>query len=291
MRELDPHSPHDLPACAVVGAGRLGTVLAAALRRRARRCAAGEPHPAGRRRRAAVRARRPRSPRPPRAVPPGPLLGHCSGATGLEVLAGREGFSLHPLMSVPARQPARRPARRRRCASTAPRQRALATAARARRARSGMRPARVAPEDRVAYHAAAAMAANFLVALEACAERLAATAGIDPRAARAARPRHGARSGPQLGPEAGADRPDRPRRRGHRGPPPRGDRRAHARAAAAVRRARGGDPSRGGYDGLAHEDDPHHRRDARLPRPRPRARAAPSASCRRWAPSTPATTR
>jgi predicted short-subunit dehydrogenase-like oxidoreductase (DUF2520 family) len=37
---------------------------------------------------------------------------------------------------------------------------------------------RVAPEDRVAYHAAGTIAANFLVALEACAERLAATAGI-----------------------------------------------------------------------------------------------------------------
>jgi len=36
----------------------------------------------------------------------------------------------------------------------------------------------VEPEDRVAYHAAGAIAANFLVALEACAERLAATAGV-----------------------------------------------------------------------------------------------------------------
>jgi predicted short-subunit dehydrogenase-like oxidoreductase (DUF2520 family) len=41
-----------------------------------------------------------------------------------------------------------------------------------------MRAAHVAPEDRVAYHAAAAMASNFLVALEAVAERLAATAGV-----------------------------------------------------------------------------------------------------------------
>jgi predicted short-subunit dehydrogenase-like oxidoreductase (DUF2520 family) len=41
-----------------------------------------------------------------------------------------------------------------------------------------MRPARVAPEDRVAYHAAAAMASNFLVALEAAAERLAQTANV-----------------------------------------------------------------------------------------------------------------
>src|SRR3954453_19343119 len=99
MRELDPKSPHNLPACTVVGAGRLGTVLAAALSdgpalRR------GEPVPAtaevvlltvpdGKIAEAA------------RGVPDGPLLGHCSGATGLEVFDGREGLSLHPLMSVP----------------------------------------------------------------------------------------------------------------------------------------------------------------------------------------------
>ena len=47
-----------------------------------------------------------------RAVPAGPLLGHCSGATGLEVFDGREGFSLHPLMSVPTGSDAERAARR-----------------------------------------------------------------------------------------------------------------------------------------------------------------------------------
>jgi predicted short-subunit dehydrogenase-like oxidoreductase (DUF2520 family) len=40
----------------------------------------------------------------------------------------------------------------------------------------------VADEDRAAYHAAASIAANFLVTLEGAAERLAATAGV-PRAA------------------------------------------------------------------------------------------------------------
>src|SRR5438876_12362106 len=34
------------------------------------------------------------------AVEPGPLVGHCSGATGLDVLAPHEAFSLHPLMTV-----------------------------------------------------------------------------------------------------------------------------------------------------------------------------------------------
>jgi len=37
----------------------------------------------------------------------------------------------------------------------------------------------VADADRAAYHAAASIAANFLVALEAAAERLAQTAGVD----------------------------------------------------------------------------------------------------------------
>jgi predicted short-subunit dehydrogenase-like oxidoreductase (DUF2520 family) len=42
----------------------------------------------------------------------------------------------------------------------------------------GMRPIPVAEEDRAAYHAAASIASNFLVALEAAAERLAASAGV-----------------------------------------------------------------------------------------------------------------
>ena len=33
-------------------------------------------------------------------IAPGPLVGHCSGATGLDVLAPHEAFSLHPLMTV-----------------------------------------------------------------------------------------------------------------------------------------------------------------------------------------------
>ena len=41
-----------------------------------------------------------------------------------------------------------------------------------------MRPFAVADEDRAAYHAAAAVASNFLLAVEDAAERLAATAGV-----------------------------------------------------------------------------------------------------------------
>jgi predicted short-subunit dehydrogenase-like oxidoreductase (DUF2520 family) len=42
-----------------------------------------------------------------------------------------------------------------------------------------MRAVEVAEEDRTAYHAAASIASNFLITLEAAAERLAAGAGVD----------------------------------------------------------------------------------------------------------------
>jgi predicted short-subunit dehydrogenase-like oxidoreductase (DUF2520 family) len=172
MRELDPKSPREAPTCAIVGAGRLGTVLAAGLAAPAIK--RGEPIPAvdvllltvpdGRIAEVA------------RAMPDGPLLGHCSGATGLDVFDGREGFSLHPLMSTP---PGATPAvlRGAGAAIDGTSERAVATA-RGLAERLGLHATRVAPEDRVAYHAAGAIAANFLVALEACAERLAGTAGI-----------------------------------------------------------------------------------------------------------------
>src|SRR4051812_48411232 len=100
MRELDPKSPHTLPACTVVGAGRLGTVLAAALST-APALKRGESVPANAE---VVLLAVPdgRIAEVARTIAPGPLLGHCSGATGLEVFGEREGFSLHPLMSVPA---------------------------------------------------------------------------------------------------------------------------------------------------------------------------------------------
>ena len=170
MRELD--------SIAVVGAGRLGTALAAALR--LTDLVVAGPLPRGADPRAdvvllcvpdgeiAAAAA---------AVEPGPLVGHCSGATGLEPLAPHEGFALHPLMTVPHGSPPEVFAG----ASTAvdgTTPRAIETAE-ALAARLGMRPLRVAAEDRVAYHAAASIASNFLVTLEGAAERLAATTGVD----------------------------------------------------------------------------------------------------------------
>jgi predicted short-subunit dehydrogenase-like oxidoreductase (DUF2520 family) len=111
------------------------------------------------------------------AVAPGPLVGHCSGATGLGALAPHEGFSLHPLMTVPAGAGPEAFAGAG-CAVDGTTARALATAE-ALAAALGMRATRVADEDRAAYHAAASIASNFVVALESAAERLAATAGVD----------------------------------------------------------------------------------------------------------------
>jgi predicted short-subunit dehydrogenase-like oxidoreductase (DUF2520 family) len=169
----------ELDLIAIVGAGRLGTALAAALRAGgfAVRGPLGRDQdvrdatvvllcvPDGEIAAAAA------------AVAPGPLVGHCSGATGLGALAPHEGFSLHPLMTVPAGAGPEAFAGAG-CAVDGTTARALATAE-ALAAALGMRATRVADEDRAAYHAAASIASNFLVALESAAERLAATAGVD----------------------------------------------------------------------------------------------------------------
>jgi predicted short-subunit dehydrogenase-like oxidoreductase (DUF2520 family) len=105
---------------------------------------------------------------------PGLLVGHCSGATALDALAPHEALGLHPLMTVTAEGAGFAGAG---CAVAGSTDRALA-AARTLAADLEMRPFAIADADRAAYHAAAAMASNFLVTLEAAAERLADTAGV-----------------------------------------------------------------------------------------------------------------
>jgi predicted short-subunit dehydrogenase-like oxidoreductase (DUF2520 family) len=109
-------------------------------------------------------------------IPIGPAVGHCSGATGLEPLARHaHAFSLHPLMTVTA-SGAHFAGAGAAVAGRTEHARGVATElARA----LGMHPFAVADGDRVAYHAAASIASNFLITLEAAAERLAATAGVD----------------------------------------------------------------------------------------------------------------
>jgi predicted short-subunit dehydrogenase-like oxidoreductase (DUF2520 family) len=108
-------------------------------------------------------------------IAPGPLVGHCSGATGIDALGSHEAFSLHPLMTVAGAGTKFTDAGAAIAGST-PRAlrfaRGLADAL-------GMRPVEVAEADRAAYHAAASIASNFLVTLEAAAERMAQTAGLD----------------------------------------------------------------------------------------------------------------
>ena len=116
-----------------------------------------------------------RSPLPRRPIAPGPLVGHCSGATGLDVLAPHEAFALHPLMTVTRAGADFAGAG---CAIGGSTPRALDLARRLAAA-LGMRAFEIADEDRTAYHAAASMAANFLVTLESAAARVAATAGVE----------------------------------------------------------------------------------------------------------------
>jgi predicted short-subunit dehydrogenase-like oxidoreductase (DUF2520 family) len=210
-----------LDSIAVVGAGRLGTALAAALR------AAG----------LAVDGPLGRGAAPDAAIvllcvpdgeiaaaagaiASGPLVGHCSGATGLAALDGHEAFALHPLMTVTHESPPEVFAGAG-CAIDGSTPRALAVAEDLAE-RLGMRPTRVRDEDRAAYHAAASIASNFLVALEGGAERLAATAGVD-RALLAPLVRTAVEDWAALGPE-----------RALTGPIVRGDEATVARQRAAV---------------------------------------------------------
>jgi predicted short-subunit dehydrogenase-like oxidoreductase (DUF2520 family) len=181
MRELERETA--IPAiarlrCAIVGAGRLGRALAAGLREagiavegplgRGARCQDADVVllcvPDG------------EIPNAAAAIALGPLVGHCSGATTLDALVPHEAFSLHPLMTVPADGSARFAGASAAVAGTTPHARGVAHQL---ALHLGLTPFDVADEDRAAYHAAASIASNFLVTLEAAAEQLAASAGVD----------------------------------------------------------------------------------------------------------------
>jgi predicted short-subunit dehydrogenase-like oxidoreductase (DUF2520 family) len=180
MRELERDSSSDTPGCrrlAIVGRGRVGYALATSLEhagyeidgplgRGAAAAGAGtvllcvpdaEIAAAG------------------KLIAPERLVGHCSGATRLDVLAPHEAFSLHPLMTVTA-EGAEFAGAGASIAGSTPR--ALALAGELARA-IGMRPVEIADEDRAAYHAAASIASNFLITIEAAAERIGASVGLE----------------------------------------------------------------------------------------------------------------
>jgi len=164
--------------CAIVGAGRLGRALAAGLREagievdgplgRGARCPDADvvilAVPDAEIATAAA------------AISPGPLVGHCSGATTLDALAPHEAFSLHPLMTVPADGAAQLAGASAAVAGATAHARGVAHRL---ALHLGLTPIDVAEADRAAYHAAASIASNFLVTLEAAAERLAESAGVE----------------------------------------------------------------------------------------------------------------
>ncbi len=184
MRELERKLSADndpfCPCLAIIGRGRVGTALGAALKADTK-AAYDITGPLGRGADAAgadaVLLCVPDTEIAPAAavIAPGPLVGHCSGATGLEALRPHESFSLHPLMTV-AGPSTRFGGAGAAIAGSTPR--ALRFARRLADA-LGMRPVEVAEADRAAYHAAASIASNFLVTLEAAAERMAESAGVD----------------------------------------------------------------------------------------------------------------
>ena len=108
-------------------------------------------------------------------IAPGRLVGHCSGATTLDVLQPHEAFSIHPLMTVTGADADFEEAG---CVIAGSTERALAMAASLART-LGMRAAVVADEDRALYHAAASMASNYVVTVLGAAERMAEAVGLD----------------------------------------------------------------------------------------------------------------
>jgi predicted short-subunit dehydrogenase-like oxidoreductase (DUF2520 family) len=209
----------------VVGAGRLGTALAAALRE----AGVEVEGPAGRgevpRGCEAIVLCVPDAEIPAAAATvagAAPLVGHTSGATRLAALeaAGGAAFGLHPLQTFPERAPCTAFSAERAPSEAASAERAPSEAASAEQAPSGagpsalaafagagcavagtssaalrfavrlarilgMTPFEIDDEGRAAYHAAASVASNFTVTLLAAAERIAAGAGLAPHEARA----------------------------------------------------------------------------------------------------------
>ncbi len=213
MRELDRELPaadihaarSDPSSIGVVGAGRLGTALTAALREASYEVDG----PVGRGdvpEGEAILLCVPDSEiRAAAAVVAGaaPLVGHTSGATPLAALepAKAELFGLHPLQTfagVPASFAGCG------CAVAGSTPRALA-AADAIASRLGMWPFELTDDRRAAYHAAASIASNFLVTLQAAAESTAAAAGLPREEARrllAPLVRSTVENWAELGPEA-----------------------------------------------------------------------------------------
>jgi predicted short-subunit dehydrogenase-like oxidoreductase (DUF2520 family) len=172
----------------IVGTGRLGTALAAALREAGVRVEG----PAGRGEVPegcdAIVLCVPDAEIPAAAATvaeAAPLVGHTSGATPLTALeaAGGAAFGMHPLQTFPSGSGSEG-FMGVGCAVAGSTPEALAFAGRLARV-LGMTPFEIDDDGRAAYHAAASVASNFTVTLLAAAERIAAGAGLAPHEARA----------------------------------------------------------------------------------------------------------
>lgn len=105
----------------------------------------------------------------------GAIVGHVSASADLSILAPHERFVLHPLLSVVGEGAAFNGAT---CAvdGSSARSRGVAIAL---ADRLGMNARHISPEQRALYHAAASAASNFLTTVEGLAERLAALVGLE----------------------------------------------------------------------------------------------------------------
>jgi predicted short-subunit dehydrogenase-like oxidoreductase (DUF2520 family) len=210
MRELERAAADSAPALprriALVGRGRLGSALAAGLED-----GGVEVVVLGRGERPGFAVDAVLLCVPDAAIPAAaaavagaaPLIGHTSGATPLHALGAREAFGLHPLQTFTRAGGSFAGAG---CAVGGTTPAALACAEALAR-RLGMRPFELSDADRPAYHAAASIASNFLVTLEAAAERRPVLDGAPHERSQpvAVEARGGARA------RAGADRPGRAR--------------------------------------------------------------------------------
>lgn len=176
------------PRAVIVGPGRLGKALAAALVERLANTPMSVVGPLGRDVRLDAFAFTPADmvflTVPDEAIasvaasiPVGPMVGHCSGALTLDVLGEHQGFSAHPLLSVSETETRFEGAA---CAIAGRTPRALAQALFVAK-QLGMEPIEVPDSARSLYHAAASVASNYLVTLEDAADQLASRTGLERR--------------------------------------------------------------------------------------------------------------
>ena len=110
-------------------------------------------------------------------APAGAIVGHTAGALTLDVLGPHERFSFHPLVTASDGRALFAGASAAVAGSTP---RALEIA-RTLAERLSMEPLEIPDGRRAAYHAAASIAANFLVTLESMAARVGSAADLDRR--------------------------------------------------------------------------------------------------------------